>query len=97
MHVPRATLAIYFHKEIKLDSLIALSVTMVGIYIGPSLSVGMGLNTQTHDEDKLQTSCQARCAGQDPRRVSAQQISSASQLGIPWRHQAVRMDTRQAE
>lgn len=38
MHVPRATLAIYFHKEIKLDSLIALSVTMVGIYIGPSLS-----------------------------------------------------------
>jgi len=40
MRVPRATLAIYFHKEIKLDSLIALSVIMVGIYIGPSLSGG---------------------------------------------------------
>lgn len=41
MHVPRATLAIYFHKEIKLDSLIALSVIMVGIYEGPSLSGGV--------------------------------------------------------
>lgn len=40
MHVPRATLAIYFHKEIKLDSLIALSVIMVGIYMGPSVSGG---------------------------------------------------------
>lgn len=42
MRVPRATLAIYFHKEIKLDSLIALSVIMVGIYTGPSLSSGDG-------------------------------------------------------
>lgn len=40
MHVPRATLAIYFHKEIKLDSLIALRVITVGIYIGSSLSGG---------------------------------------------------------
>lgn len=40
MRVPRATLAIYFHKEIKLDSLMALSVITVGIYIGPSTSGG---------------------------------------------------------
>lgn len=57
----------------------------------------MGLKAQTHDGDKLQTSCQARCAGQDPRRVNAQPISSASELGIPWGRQAVRVDTRLAE
>lgn len=93
MHVPRATLAIYFHKEIKLDSFIALSVTMVGIYIGPSLSGGDGF-------EGTNPSCRPPAkpgvwAGLPARRVSAQLMSSASQLRIPWGYQAARMDTRQ--
>lgn len=100
MHVPRATLAIYFHKEIKLDSLIALSVIMVGIYIGPSPSGGDGFEGTN---PMMRTSCRhpakpgvlgrTPCQeGQCPANLLC--LASGNPMGTPGRqdgHQAGRM------
>lgn len=77
MRVPRATLAIYFHKEIKLDGLIALSVIMVGIYIGPSLSGGDVCEEQAAGV-LPSPECQAGGSG------SAGPPASASAAGTLW-------------
>lgn len=82
MHVPRATLAIYFHKEIKLDGLIALSVIMVGIYIGPSPSGGDVCEEQAAGV-LLSPECQAGGSGSAGPPSSGHRVGRGSEAATP--------------